>query len=95
MVAKECKNCECKKIFFTNSAKKDYCSKRCRTVAAKKRRDASGQLCWLCEKATGGCSWSGCFKPIPGWVASMVEVKDKEGSYNTYKIVSCPEFIKG
>ena len=95
MVAKQCKNSECKKVFFTNSVSKDYCSKACRTFVAKKRRDANGQLCWLCGKATGGCSWSSCFKPIPNWTADIVEVKEDEGNYSTYKIISCPEFIKG
>lgn len=54
----------------------------------------TGQPCWDCAKACGGCSWSAKLEPIPGWTA-------REKSYpahgmgqptTTYAIKYCPEF---
>lgn len=43
------------------------------------------QLCWHCEKATGGCSWSKSFTPVEGWTAKP--------SGNSYRIKACPEYV--
>ena len=56
----------------------------------------TGQLCWKCQKACGGCSWSKSFIPIPGWTAQRHDVsmwpQGKEAE--SYRIYACPEFVK-
>ncbi len=51
------------------------------------------QLCWKCKRATGGCGWSRSGKPIKGWDAEKVTLKDLEGDIRTYKIKKCPLFL--
>ena len=51
------------------------------------------QLCWDCEKALGGCSWSRHFKPIEGWDA--IYIPDRPQNPATYSIIACPEFVEG
>lgn len=48
----------------------------------------SNQPCWTCKKCYGDCSWSACFKPIPGWTAKP---SYKDGDV-TYSIKYCPEY---
>lgn len=60
----------------------------------------SKQLCWDCKKATGGCSWSKNFIPVPGWTATPAVIKSTSGRNNvmiteTYSITACPEFERG
>lgn len=43
------------------------------------------QLCWNCQKAVCGCSWSRNFAPVPGWTATKTEF--------SYHIKECPEFV--
>jgi hypothetical protein len=62
---------------------------------AKKRQEENGQLCYICQKACGGCSWSKRFVPVPGWDAKPTIIKDKEGYISSYKINKCPEFVRG
>ena len=58
-------------------------------------------LCWSCDKATGGCSWSKQFKPVPGWDAVRNDVLVQYGSgehskrlYDeSYVVKACPEFV--
>lgn len=62
----------------------------------KKREDESGQLCWNCKKACGGCSWSKGFVPIVGWDATPhITDEDNERPIHTYHVKSCPEFVRG
>lgn len=42
------------------------------------------QLCWYCENACGGCSWSESFIPVEGWEA----IKTGE----SYHITFCPQY---
>lgn len=85
--------CEiCGKIFYSKSILKKYCSRECRLTASKIRQKANEQLCWSCENACGGCSWSSCLKPVKGWEATPVVVKDSEGDIYTYKITGCPQY---
>lgn len=52
------------------------------------------QLCWICAKACGGCSWTEIdystgkarFEPISGWDATYNAVS------GSYSIKSCPEY---
>lgn len=53
-------------------------------------------LCWGCQKAVGGCSWSGWFEPVPGWQAVQTVIKSTGLSYgdeDSYLVLTCPEFI--
>lgn len=52
------------------------------------------QPCWTCTKACGGCSWSKDFKPVPGWIAEKRYIPSNGELAETYKIISCPEYIK-
>ncbi len=51
------------------------------------------QLCWECKRATGGCRWSADLKPVKGWDAEKVIIKDFEGDIESYKVKACPLFI--
>ena len=85
----------CGKVFFTRSMSKAECSDDCKRKAIELRREESGQLCWRCKNACGGCSWSRNKTPIKNWDAEPHIVKDKEGDIRSYKIRKCPEFIRG
>lgn len=50
------------------------------------------QLCWTCQKAVGGCSWSDEFNPVDGWEA--IKVNRTESKSSGYYITKCPEFIE-
>ena len=59
------------------------------------------QLCWRCEKACGGCSWSRDFTPVPGWKAKPTKIISYTANENggrkkyymdSYEIHECPEF---
>lgn len=65
---------------------------------ANERKD---QLCWDCKNATGGCEWSSCLEPVPGWTAEKVPrweyantTENKHLGFS-YKIAACPKFEKG
>ena len=64
------------------------CREAVRERASRKRMC----ICWFCDKADGKCPWSRNFEPVPGWDATPVVVKDKEGDMRTYHIKSCPQF---
>ena len=56
-------------------------------------------LCWFCAKATGSCSWSRAFRPVPGWDAEPTKIKlqkdYKTGRFmedRSYYVKACPEF---
>lgn len=56
-------------------------------------------ICFDCQKACGGCSWSKKFEPVPGWTAEPVllnlgKVHSKKRHVRTYHITACPEFVK-
>ena len=92
MYFKICKCCG--ERFFTKSDLKKYCSKTCSRKMAQKRREETGQLCWRCAKACGGCNWSRHLEPIDGWVAEITVVKDSMGDFQSYSIKKCPEFVR-
>lgn len=74
------------------STNKKYCSKKCKNIAARLRQRENEQMCWRCKKATGACSWSKELKPVDGWVAEPIMLKDDEGIIRTYNIILCPEY---
>ena len=65
---------------------------------------SKANICFDCQKACGGCSWSEIdpntgrprFEPVPGWTAK--KVKQRVNTYkvcweDTYHITACPEFV--
>ena len=104
--------------YESESGKKEsvtYMCRKCKAIFAayeveKPRSDNAkfvrrGNICFDCENATGGCSWSALdpvtgkpqFKPVPGWTATPVVLQEKNGSYrykwDTYSITACPQFV--
>ena len=66
----------------------------------------STNICFDCQKACGGCSWSELdpktgkprFEPVPGWTAKDVllnigHLKSGDRFVKTYRISACPEFV--
>lgn len=90
------KECElCGKRFPTTLPKQRFCCKKCRIEARKLKSELKGQPCWRCENAYCKCSWTRNLIPVYGWDAEKIVVNDKEGKFVTYRINSCPRFIKG
>ncbi len=61
-----------------------------------------GNICWNCQRAAGGCSWSGldpktlepAFQPVPGWAAERVPyIIHGCKPDTTYCITTCPLFL--
>ena len=88
------KDCEfCGKIFRTKSNKKRFCSKQCAYSFAELKQMENEQLCWRCNNACGGCSWSENFAPVEGWTAYATVIKDSMGEdMRSYRIKACPQF---
>lgn len=66
----------------------------------------STNICFDCQNACGGCSWSEIdpdtkrprFEPVPGWTAKKVVLncgtfKGGKVLVETYHITKCPQFI--
>lgn len=54
----------------------------------------TGQPCWDCAKACGGCVWSEKLEPVPGWVAhERVMSYNGKTTVTSYAIKYCPEFV--
>jgi hypothetical protein len=54
-------------------------------------------LCWKCQKAVLGCSWSRDFEPVPGWTAEPTTILVNDGGNrvtHSFKVIACPEFQK-
>ena len=54
-------------------------------------------LCWKCERACGGCSWSADFVPVDGWEAIPTKIAADRGYYvekeiNSFIVTNCPLF---
>ena len=64
--------------------------------------DACETLCWSCEKASGGCSWSKNFTPVDGWKAiptvvctyqtKLASGQVKKYAQESFNVQECPEF---
>ena len=93
MRAKICKYCG--KQFLIKSGDRDYCSKVCKPIAEPVKRRKNESPCWTCQNACGNCSWSKNFKPVEGWDALPIIIKDSEGDIRSYKIKICPKYIFG
>lgn len=88
----------CGKWFVTTSEKKNTHSKECSKIyrAMNREKKQKDQICWNCSNATGGCTWSHDFIPVPGWTATEVILKEEDGYTScTYKITACPQYCRG
>ena len=76
-----------------------------RSRALAEGRNYGETLCWSCDNACGGCSWSQEFRPIEGWdaepTARSVTRPIHSGSIlrghrfetvRSYRVRSCPEY---
>ena len=73
-------------------------------VALQKYNQSGANICFDCEKACGGCSWSAFdpetdkvrFEPVPGWTAEKTLLRGgHSGQYfETYHITACPEYVQ-
>ena len=88
--------CEiCEKKFFTRSPLKTHCSEACKRRAIELKKMESEQLCWRCQNAYGGCSWSKEFQPVEGWEAEPTIINGDGVEIPSFDIKKCPMFIKG
>lgn len=65
-----------------------------KAASAADFKGAANELCFLCDKACGGCSWSRDFTPVAGWTATPTRINPGGGAAPTssYHIEDCPEF---
>lgn len=56
-------------------------------------KGAANELCFLCDKACGGCSWSRDFTPVAGWTATPTQINPGGAvpPTSSYHIEDCPE----
>ena len=59
------------------------------TLGRKNAIGSHDSLCWYCDNALGGCSWSMDFEPVDGWDARHT------AKYNAYRVFNCPRFVRG
>ena len=67
-------------------------------VVQTKQPNESSTLCWSCQNACGGCSWSKRLKPVRGWKADKIKIKlymiGGEDFYSdSYFVRECPKYI--
>lgn len=74
-----------------------------RRAGDKKARAGMANICFDCQKACGGCSWSEInpdtgkprFQPVEGWTAKPTVVQVECGrKIEGYHITACPEFVQ-
>lgn len=51
-------------------------------------------LCWTCQNACGGCSWSKKFKKVKGWTATQTWVQGEKRLLKSYLVTACPKYVK-
>lgn len=62
----------------------------------RKTKKEAETICWKCKNAcNSGCEWSRAFKPVPGWDVEAVEFIDNYKLVTSFRVISCPKFIKG
>ena len=60
------------------------------------KNSPSKTICWDCQNAVYGCSWSKHFVPVEGWDATptMLYAKDKaHGGVQSYEVHRCPQYV--
>lgn len=65
----------------------------------QERQQKPKQLCFTCQKAVCGCSWSRNFIPVDGWTATPTKIKQggntvKKTICESYLITACPEYVE-
>lgn len=50
-------------------------------------------LCWNCQNACCGCSWSREFLPVAGWKAEPTILSGDGNTVKSYNVKKCPEHI--
>ena len=94
---------------YTRVGQAKYCSDKClnksklirqantrREERAKNPKPRWGEtLCWTCQNACGGCSWSKSFTPVEGWKAKPTQIKTVYNDVfeESYRVIECPEYI--
>lgn len=57
---------------------------------------SAGTLCWCCNNAYGGCSWSRNGTPVRGWAAAasfLPRKKNDPEPIGSFAVLRCPEFV--
>lgn len=62
-------------------------------MALEAVRNSNQTICWGCDNACGGCSWSREFKPVEGWTATRRDLLMTNGTKESYIVHECPEFV--
>lgn len=63
-----------------------------------KRRSQGNRsnICIECANSGGRCSWSRDFEPIPGWMATPIQIRGQRNrqlaTNDSYRITDCPLF---
>ena len=62
------------------------------------KRKHNETLCWTCQNACGGCSWSRNLEPVEGWEAKPTRLniyisEGNEGMDCSYHVINCPQYI--
>ena len=78
-----------------NNLKKQYSKKKKHHRSELPYEPKNSTLCWKCQNATGGCSWSSDFTPVEGWNAMPTRIRQSKGYKDTdsYIVKKCPQFV--
>ncbi len=52
-------------------------------------------LCWSCKRSIGDCEWSNFFVPVYGWNAEKTTIRMGTRRTESYRVISCPKYIRG
>lgn len=90
------KSCLQKMYYQKNHKKKRGVGRPKKRTGNVYKRIKPDQLCWTCQNACGGCSWSKNLTPVEGWKATPTKIKvAPELTYcDSYLITDCPKYIK-
>lgn len=89
----------CKRKFISLYHQQKFCSNECRIIFNNQKRKAelsrTDTLCWDCQNACGGCSWSEDFIPVKGWKAKPTKLKGYGDTHtDSFHVIKCPKYIK-
>ena len=98
-IIKRTRRCpNCKEIFYTYEIKETDIKSMMRDFEPEVHY-VKKSLCWTCQRATGFCSWSRNFEPVPGWEAEPTEITNTDGKdrveiISSFKVSACPLYQK-
>ena len=59
--------------------------------------DTPQTICWSCQNACGGCSWSRykSWQPVEGWEAieTTISLSNHLPRMQSYIVLSCPQYV--